>query len=188
MLNTPPLCLQHPSPCSHTSESRPQSHWTPRHNYWVTDASLWLSLKPSNENISCHINKPEISPPSVISGLQMWMRAPQTVIQGVWPPPPMVIAEGLGDARSKMNKETQLAPDSWGHGKGVEAVTPRLHLPTHRMLDALTWYLIFDEQTACSLCCKPVYSLTYPLPPWSSFLRATEMLSPGFGVLNIHTK
>ena len=67
-------------------------------------------------------------------------------------------------------------------------MTPRLHHPTHRMLDSLTCYLTFDEQTACSLRCKPVYSLTYPLPPWSSFLRATEMLSPGFGVLNIRTK
>ena len=26
------------------SERRPQSHWTARLNYWVTDASLWLSL------------------------------------------------------------------------------------------------------------------------------------------------
>ena len=110
MLNTPPLCLQHPSPCSHTSESRPQSHWTARHNYWVTDASLWLSLTPLNENISCHINKQEISPPSVISGLQMWMRAPQTAIQGVWPPPPMVIAEGLGECKKQEEQGNTIGP------------------------------------------------------------------------------
>ena len=31
-----------------------------------------------NENISCHINKQEMSQPSAISGFQMWIRAPQT--------------------------------------------------------------------------------------------------------------
>ena len=140
MLNTPPLCLQHPCPCSHTSESRPQSHWTARHNYWVTDASLWLSLTPLNENISCHINKQEISPPSVISGLQMWMRAPQTAIQGVWPPPPMVIAEGLVDARSKMNKETELAPDNWSAYQRKDFSELRLlYFSTHRK----AWTLAF---------------------------------------------
>ena len=30
------------------------------------------------------------------------------------------------------------------------------------MPTSLTWYLIFDVQTACSLCCKLVYSLTPP--------------------------
>ena len=53
------------------------------------------------------------------------------------------------------------------------------------MLNSLSWYLIFDIQTACSLCHKLVYSLASPLPPWSSFLRAPEMLSPGLTVLNI---
>ena len=30
------------------------------------------------ENISCHINKQEMSQSSVISGLQMWIRSPKT--------------------------------------------------------------------------------------------------------------
>ena len=63
--------------------------------------------------------------------------------------------------------------------KGNEFSEPRgLHVPIHRMLNSLTWYLVFDVHTACSLCCKLVYSPTLPLPPWSSILRATEMLSP----------
>ena len=48
LVNTSPtwyLPLQHPSPCSYISERRPQRHLTARLNYWVTDASLWLSLK-----------------------------------------------------------------------------------------------------------------------------------------------
>ena len=48
MLNTFPiwyLPLQHPSPCSYTSERRPQRHGIARLNYCVTDTSLWLSLK-----------------------------------------------------------------------------------------------------------------------------------------------
>ena len=47
MLNTSSiwcLPLQHPSPC-YISERRRQSQGTARLNYWVTDASLWLSLK-----------------------------------------------------------------------------------------------------------------------------------------------
>ena len=108
MLNTSPICLQHPSPCSYTSGSRPQSHWTARQNYWVTDASLWLSLKLLNENFSCHIHKQETSPPSVISGFQMWMNDPQTVIQGVLPSPSHGDCWGAGGAGSKVSMETGL--------------------------------------------------------------------------------
>ena len=36
----------------------------------------WMALW--KENISCHINKQEISQPLVTPGLQLWMRAPQT--------------------------------------------------------------------------------------------------------------
>ena len=48
MLNTSSiwcLPLQQPSPCSYMSERRPQSRQTARCSYWVTDVSLWLSLK-----------------------------------------------------------------------------------------------------------------------------------------------
>ena len=43
----------------------------------MTIGRLW------DENISCHINKQRILQPSAISGLQMWMRVPQTVIQKI---------------------------------------------------------------------------------------------------------
>ena len=131
----------------------------------IMPSSLWLW----NGNISCHINKPEISPPSVISGLQMWMRAPKTVIQQTLPPPTM-ITEELGGCKKqpsaihlKVDRERGLAPESWGACERDEFSEPRgLHLPVHRMLNSLTWYLIFDVQTACSLCCKLVCILTSP--------------------------
>ena len=94
-----PYLLTTPLPLCYTPERRPQSHWMARLNDWAADSSLWLSLKLLNENISCHINEQEMSPPSVISGPQMWMRAPQIVIQGVLllpSPTPPVTAEGLG--------------------------------------------------------------------------------------------
>ena len=124
-----------------------------------------------NENISCHINKQEMSQPSAISGLQMWMRAPQTAIHQM-PPPPQRLQRclGGGNARSshlallQVNKETGFGPRYlrciW---KEWIQWAQRLTFPTHRMPTSL--YLIFDVQTACSLCCKLVYSLT--LPPTS---------------------
>ena len=113
----------------------------------------------------------------------MWMKAPQIVIQGMLPPPRWLL-RGCR-CRKQGEQGDRTGPDGWGRWKRVNSVSLKLHLPTHTTLNSLTWYLIFDVQTACSLCCKPEYSLTYPLPPWSSFLRATEMLSPGFEVLNI---
>ena len=72
---------------------------------------------------------------------------------------PLVIAKDWGNARSRMNKETGLAPDRWGAYERNEFSKSRgLHLPIGRMLNSLTWYLIFDVKTA-SLCCKLVYSL-----------------------------
>ena len=48
--------------------------------------------------------------------------------------------------------------------------------------------IIFDGQTARPLCCKFIYCLT-PSPASSEqFFRASEMLSPGLGVLNIPTE
>ena len=137
-----------------------------------------------NENTSCHINKQQMSQPSVISGLQMWMRAPKTEIQCMLPP--CWGARGMQEARWTGNR---LAPESWGAYERNGNSEPRgLHLPIHTMLNSLTWYLIFDVQPAQSVCCKLVYSLISLLPPWSSFLRATEMLSPRPGVLNTLTK
>ena len=115
-----PYLLTTPLPLCYTPERRPQSHWMARLNDWAADSSLWLSLKLLNENISCHINEQEMSPPSVISGPQMWMRAPQIVIQGVLllPPHPPGDCWGAGGAGSKVNKETGLAPMAEVAGKG----------------------------------------------------------------------
>ena len=90
----------------------------------------------------------------------------------------------------RWTRKQNWVPDSWVTYERSEFSGPRgLHLPIHRMRNCLTWHLIFDVQTACSLCCKVLCGLTpLLLPPCSSFLRATEMLSPRLGVLNVPTK
>ena len=115
---------------------------------WGPDVVKWKYLLPYQE----------ISQPSAISGLQMWMRSPKTVIQKM-PPSPRVM-RSWEDARNKVNKGIGLAPDRWGAYERNEFSEPQgLHLPIHWMLNSLTWYLIFVVQTACSLCCKLAYSL-----------------------------
>ena len=77
--------------------------------------------------------------------------------------PHLWLLRSWGDVRSKVSKETGFALDSRGDYERNEFNEPRgLHLPIHRMLNSLTWYLIFDVQTACSLCCILVYCLTSP--------------------------
>ena len=134
-----------------------------------------------NENISCYTNKQDMSQPSAISGLQMWMRAPQTVIQKMLLlPHPHRTPHPRGDwwllscwgggmqeaaicYFSKWTRKQYLAADNWGAYERNEFSEPRgLHLSIQRMLNSLTWQLISDVQTAFSLCCKLVYSLTSP--------------------------
>ena len=62
-----------------------------------------------NENSSCHINKQEMPQPSMISGLQMGMRAPQTAIQWMLPTP-AVIAEELGECKEPGEQENRIGP------------------------------------------------------------------------------
>ena len=80
--------------------------------------------------------------------------------------------------------------------KGLSGVFSSITVWRHQFFDILPslWssshYLriIFDVQIACPLCCKLLYRRT-PSPASSEhFFRATEMLSPGLGVLNIPTK
>jgi len=74
---------------------------------------------------------------------------------------PWWLLRSWGNVRSKVNQEIRLAPDSWGAYERSEFSEPRgLHLPIRGMLNSLTWYLIFDFQSACSLCCKLIYTLT----------------------------
>ena len=73
------------------------------------------SLPVWNENIIYHINKQKMSQPSAISGLQMWLRAPQTVIQQLMPSPPQwLLRSWWNEYRKQGDQETGLAPDSWG--------------------------------------------------------------------------
>ena len=103
--------------------------------------------------------------------------------------PPKWLQRSWGNARSKVNKETGLAPDSWDAYKRIEFCEPRgWQLPKHSMLHSLTGYLIFDVQTVCSLCCKLIHSLTSSPVSWSSFFRGTEMLSRELRILHIPTK
>ena len=113
----------------------------------------------------CCTSTQEMSQPSVISGLRMWRRAPQTGIQQVLPPPG-VIAEELGEGKKQSSATPwkQYWPQTAEvHMKRNEFREPRgLHLPLRRTLNSSTCYLIFDVETACSLCCKCVYSLISP--------------------------
>ena len=55
----------------------------------------------------------------------------------------------------KVDKEKGLASNHWGaYERNKFSESRGSHHPVHRMLNSLTWYLIFDVQTACSLCCK----------------------------------
>ena len=113
-----------------------------------------------NENISCHINQQEISQPSVISDVNKGSHPLDAAT-----PDSDQRERSWRNTRSKVNNEAGLAPESWGARDRNEFSEPRgLRLPIHRMLNSLTGYLIFNVQTACFLCCKLVYSLTFPLP------------------------
>ena len=92
----------------------------------------------------------------------MWMKASKTGIQGMLSPPTVTAGE-LGECKKQGEQVHRIAPEGWAACEGSESSEPRgLHLPLHRMLNSLTWYLIFDDQTACSPCHKLAYSLTSP--------------------------
>ena len=78
------------SPCMGLQSRTWLSDWTELN--WCAQLAMW------NENIPCHINKEETPQPSAIFGLQMWMRAPKTLIQEMLPLP-LVIAEELGECK-----------------------------------------------------------------------------------------
>ena len=81
-------------------------------------------------------------------------------------PPPRWLLRSRGNARSKAERGNRIGPDRWGACERNEFSEPRgLHLPILRILNSLTWYLIFDVQTACSRCCK--LTCIYPgFPSW----------------------
>ena len=133
---------------SHAFVSNSLTPWTAAHQ---------ASLSITNSQSFLKLMSFELVMPS--NHLQVWMRASKTMIQHILPPPQWLL-RGWGNARRKVNKETGLTPDSWGVYGRHEFSDPRgLHLPIHRMLNSLTWYLIFDVQTASCLYCKLVCSL-----------------------------
>ena len=80
----------------------------------------------------------------------------------------------------RWTKKEDLAPDSWGAYERSVFSEPRgLHLPIHKMLNSLTWYLIFMFRlpapfvTNLYIACLPL------LPPWSSLPELTDVPSPG---------
>ena len=121
------------------------------------------------------------------------MRAPKTEIWQMLPPPKMT-AEELREGKKKLKRlpllwwtrKPDLAPEGWCAYERNEFSDLRgLHLLIHRMLNSLTWYLIFDVQTACSLCCKLIYSL---IPPPASLEEFSQMWSHALRVLTMSTK
>ena len=121
---------------------------------------------------------------SVISGLQLWMRAPKTDIQQILPLTMMIAEELRGKARSnhlplpKVNKERDLAPESWYAYERKEFSEARgLHLPIHKILNSLNWYLILMFTWPALFVISLYIAQFFCPPPWSSFFRATEMLS-----------
>ena len=95
------------------------------------------------------------------------------------PPAPRWLLWSWENARSKVNKETGLAPDSWGEYERNEFSEPRgLHLPIQRMLNSLTWYWYLRFSLPASFVANLCIAWLPLLPPWSSFPRVTEMRSP----------
>ena len=117
--------------------------------------------------ISCHICGQKMAQLSGISGLLMWMRAPQgehnscnpadaenlrSQVRGCKKQPSATLATPYRD------RKQDLAPDSWGAHERNEFSEPReprgLHLPIHRiMLTSLAWYLGF-------LVCKLIHLMS----------------------------
>ena len=162
----------------------PWMHISQIHSPKIRQRLLW------NENISCHINKQDLSPPSAISGLQMWTRAPQTENQQM-PPAPTVTAEELGECKQQDDQGNRTGPESWAAHERSEFRDP---LPCILSCTECYKFLNLIPDLWCSDCLLPLlqtylYISWLPLlTPWSSFLKATEMLSPRLGVLNIPTK
>ena len=64
------------------------------------------------------------------------------------------------------------------HVKGKNSVSPEgLHLPIHKILNSLTWYLILMFTWPALFVIRLYIAQFFCPPPWSSFLRATEVLS-----------
>ena len=95
--------------------------------------------------------------------------------------PPQWLLRSWGNAWSKANKGTELAPDSWGAYERNEFSEPRgLHLPICSMLNSFTWNLIFliaaPGIAKSDWVTEPQQSLMFRLP--SPFLQILSHDSP----------
>ena len=81
----------------------------------------------------------------MIAGFQMWVRAPETVIIQMLPPP-WWRPRSWGDTGSKVDKDTGSAADCWAARAKNGFRGPRgLQLAIRRMLNALIWCLLEYE-------------------------------------------
>ena len=96
---------------------------------------------------------------------------PKLQSTGCCRPPPWLLRSW--GCKKQGEQGHRIAPEGWAACEGSESSKPRgLHLPLHSMLNSLTWYLIFDDQTACSPCHKLVYSLTSPPASLEQFCQS----------------
>ena len=106
--------------------------------------------------------------PSLISGLQKWLRVLKTAIQRVLPSPNSDCwgAEGMQEARWTRKEEGLQTAEvhikggnsvSWGGGGGLVSS----HTESAKFLKFCSWFFFFFFP--CSCCCKLVCGLT-PLP------------------------
>lgn len=131
----------------------------------------------------CHINKQDMSQ----SISDFW---PPNGHEGSWncchTPPPWWLLRSWENAESNRNKETRLAPDSWGAYERNEFSEPRgLHLPYTQNTKFLNLTPDLSVKTACSFCCNLGYSRTSSCLLLERFFRAIETLLPDSRVLNI---
>ena len=70
---------------------------------------------------------------------------------------------GAGGMQEARWRRKQPGPDSWGAYERNEFSEPGgLHLPLQRRLNCLTWHVIYDVQTVCSLLYIAWFSLLSP--------------------------
>ena len=110
-----------------------------------------------NENVSCHISHQQFLAFKCGGELpKLWPSGAATPHSDCWG------AGGTQEARwTRKQCWPQIAPGVYERNEFSEA-KGLLHLPIYIMLNSLTWYLIFDFQIFCSLCCKLIYSQTSP--------------------------
>ena len=85
------LCGKEPAPQRRRQKRRGFDLWVrkiPWRRKWQPTPVFLPGESHEQRNISCHINKQEMSEPSSISGLQTWMRLPNLIQQMLPPRPP----------------------------------------------------------------------------------------------------